>query len=78
MEAECGLRLPDIICDLRLVSDLQLEQNGYVVVYDQTGVVRNGSRLLPGRDVEADQFIAIRKDLLPFINEKFVQRLDFG
>lgn len=65
----CTMPEPMIIFDIdsedaerqKLVS-----QNGYVVVYSQTGDVQ-GHSILKGRRVRADAFIAVRKDLASLI-----------
>lgn len=61
LESECGLPRPDIIFDIGDVPRLP----DYTVVYTQGGRIRTDSRLLPGFQWEASQFIAVRNDLLP-------------
>jgi hypothetical protein len=67
LEDVCGLGNPDIIWDWGTESgqvvDL-VEANGYSIVYRQDGYVSNGSRWFPGMPVRANEFIAVRRDLL--------------
>jgi hypothetical protein len=50
---------------------------GYEVVYVQSGEVSTGSRHFPGQLIQANQLIAVRRDLLPELRELPERRLDF-
>lgn len=64
LRAKCGIPLPDVIVDIAMAD--AVEANGYVVLFRQTGFVTvNGA--LPGGRVAAEEFIAVRRDLLPLI-----------
>jgi hypothetical protein len=66
----CGITRPDVIFDI-FIEELGiqrfLEINGYAITYVQRGLLATGSALLPGRRVSADQFIAVRRELVPWL-----------
>jgi hypothetical protein len=65
LSRECGLRRPEIIFDLNHVSrnrHIPIEKAGYTIVYYQKGRVARHS-LLPGREVNYDELIAVRSDI---------------
>jgi len=74
----CTMPEPMIIFDIdskdakrqKLVS-----QNGYIVIYSQTGNVQ-GHSILKGRPVSADAFIAVRKDLASLIGMAKAEEID--
>jgi hypothetical protein len=55
---------PDIIFDIGSARDSRATDNGYTIVYNQSGRIASDSKLFPGREVPADEFIAVRNDLL--------------
>jgi hypothetical protein len=66
LSAECELERPDIIFDLdRPGRRRAIEDNGYVIVYSQTGEIAHA---LGGGPVRADQFIAVHEELYPFVS----------
>lgn len=67
IEEAWGVARPDVIYDLRDPPERLLEENGYTVVFRQSGRVGSPSRLFPGSEVGAGAWIAVRDDLLPGI-----------
>ncbi|MBV9658050.1 MAG: hypothetical protein JO295_08060, partial [Verrucomicrobia bacterium] len=65
LEAECRLPRPDIIFDIGEAPEMP----DYTVVYTQGGRIRTDSRLFPGYQWEASQFVAVRNDLLPALRD---------
>ena len=69
IERRCGVERPHVIFDLDL-PELSIENivtnNGYVVVYRQTGKIQT-SKTLQGIEVLAHEFIAVREDLAHLI-----------
>jgi hypothetical protein len=61
LENECHIPRPDIIFDVRGVPELP----DYTVIYRQRGFIETDSRWFPGMKYPADEFIAVRNDLLP-------------
>jgi MFS family permease len=61
LENECHIPRPDIIFDGRDVPELP----DYTVIYRQRGFIETDSRWFPGMKYPADEFIAVRNDLLP-------------
>jgi hypothetical protein len=62
--------LPDIIFDLDTDEFARVKlliQHGYDVVYKQYGTMESHS-LLQGGTVSANQFIVVRKELIPFLH----------
>jgi hypothetical protein len=84
-EKDCGIQ-PDIIFDLtEEVSATELETHGYRVVFSQTGFVGRTDRLLPGGGnwpaglpIPANQFVALRSDLLSGLAAIDSTQVDFG
>ncbi len=72
------LPLPDIIFDIGSVPDKLLAAQGYTTVYRQSGRVPSGSEWFRGRDVVADEFIAIRNDLLSALGNPEPVAIQYG
>lgn len=72
------LQRPDIIFDIGSIPDRQLTDNGYVAVYRQTGRVVSNSSWFPGRDVIANEFIAVRTNLLGVLDNPRPVSIEFG
>ena len=70
LQRECGITRPDIIMDAPKGNQYleQVSENGYTVVYLQRGTFYTGLDELPGRGIVADQFIAVRNELLPALD----------
>jgi len=64
LEKSGHLPRPDIIFDIGSARDSRAADNGYTIVYNQSGRIASDSQLFPGREVPADEFIAVRNDLL--------------
>ena len=80
LRRECGIASPDIIMDAPK-GDQYLKDvsgNGYTVVYVQRGAFYTGLDELPGRVVIADQFIAVRNELLPALEGLEQVRIAFA
>ncbi len=70
IEAECGVPRPDVIFELdlpELLVESVVADNGYTVVYRQTGRIVNGPPL-QGIEVLANEFIAVRNGLVALID----------
>jgi hypothetical protein len=64
LHAECGFEWPDIIYDIDGESKKKqvfLAQNGYKVVFEDSGEVKGWSESLPGMYIGNGQFIAVRQ-----------------
>lgn len=70
--------LPDIIFDIGSVPERLLAGNGYTIVYHQSGRVVSSSAWFPGRDVIANEFIAIRTDLLAMLGDPKPVIVEYG
>jgi len=66
IEDTCGITRPDIIFDIRLRDAKLVSRNGYTVMYLQRGQMNNGSEWLKAHI--ADEFIAVRNDLVPALD----------
>jgi hypothetical protein len=64
----CEVPEPDVIVDVFDFDLLGSDQ--YVAVYEQHGAIGSGSSILPGDDVSLDQFIAVRRDLAPYVTSR--------
>ena len=60
LERDCHLPRPEIIFDIGEAPAMP----DYTVVYTQAGTIRTDSKWLPGKSFPANQFIAVRNDLL--------------
>jgi len=63
----CALGDPDIIYDLETTDGRRerlFEANGYRVVYQQRGPIRNGSAWIPGAIILGEELVAVREDLV--------------
>lgn len=78
LERADRLPRPDIIFDIGSVPDKLLREKGYTAIYRQSGRVVAGSDWFPGRDVIADEFIAVRTDLLPAIGNPKPVAVEYG
>lgn len=86
LKRDCGISEPDIVYDVRASSyGANLSTFGYTVVFAKTGYVTpTDDRLFPGkgwfkrRAILADDFIAVRDDLLPYLNHIDSVQLSFG
>jgi hypothetical protein len=59
---ECGIEAPDIVFDLDEQSLLLthcLKQNGYQIIFLQTGIMPMGTGIFPGLEIDATEFIAV-------------------
>ena len=65
----CDIPQPDIIYDLTLYKAKLSEENGYTVIFMQTGWVVGESSLY-GENISADSFIAIKNELVNIIEPK--------
>jgi hypothetical protein len=63
LEAACNIPKPDIVYELG-TDGWEFASRGYTIMFNQTGAVRSGSSSFPGGSVYADQYVAIRNDLL--------------
>jgi hypothetical protein len=75
IRAECpNIPIPDIIFDQPKCKNVPvipiLIENGYEIVYKQSGVIPTRSVFFPGTRVGADRFIAIRLDLFDKIKSE--------
>jgi hypothetical protein len=61
IEHICGIERPDIIFGIFLRGVTLVRQNGYTVMYSQSGQINSGSQ----RAFRVDEFIAVRNDLVP-------------
>ena len=78
LHTKCTMPEPMIIFDIDSVGAKRqklVSQNGYVVVYSQTGDVQ-GHSILEGRRVRADEFIAVRKDLASLIGKAKAEKIE--
>jgi hypothetical protein len=67
-----GMHEPDLIYELDRENFLdEIRASGYTVIYHQKGEITSHSNWIPGGVVGADQFIAVRDDLLDGIINKF-------
>jgi hypothetical protein len=63
LEETCGIARPDIILDIRPRDAELVRENGYTMIYSQSGQMNSGfERLKAHTD---DEFIAVRDDLVP-------------
>ena len=77
MNSQCGIPRPDIIYDLRTFGSSLVEQHGYRVVFEQVGSITSSATLCHGAEVTADEFVAVREDLLPGLHPVTPNRLQF-
>ena len=63
LEAACDIPKPDIVYELGTYG-WEFDSRGYTIMFSQAGLVQSGSSSFPGGEVQADQFVAIRNDLL--------------
>lgn len=73
----CGIERPDIVFGLGLDAS-QLTNNGYTVVYLQSGEISAGAPWFPGAPRQADQLIAIRNELVAALDGPRPILVDFG
>jgi hypothetical protein len=75
----CGIPRPDVIYDVfHRPGELEvLPRSGYIVIYLQKGPVVTGSKLLPGAPVFGGQYIAVRFDLQPSLEDLEFPVFDF-
>lgn len=72
----CHVPLPDLIDDLASDEDIiSLEDNGYTILYRQSGFVQSNSKLFQGREIDANEFIAVRNELAPRVGQ--LERAEF-
>jgi hypothetical protein len=77
MSSQCGIPRPDIIYDLRTFDSSLVEQHGYRIVLEQVGSIPADAMLFHGAEVTADEFVAVREDLLPGLHPISPNRLQF-
>ncbi len=69
LEQECGVPQPDILYDIEPVRSLgrakAANKYGYALVYHQVCDVPQPDGLIRGYNVALDEFIAVRKELIP-------------
>ena len=71
----CSIPRPDVIFDIFPFNQLGTDVNRhYTVVFVQHGGSGSGSSLLPGGPVSAYQFIAVRRDLAPYVASRHTAR----
>jgi hypothetical protein len=78
LKRACHIREPDLILDIGSVTDSQVENHGYTAIYVQSGNLRNDDALFKGALVRADEFIAVRNDLLPLLDKVQPVSVQFG
>ncbi len=80
--AACGIPRPDVIFDIGLDdeggSPDDLVPYGYEIVYRQDGALVNGSRWLPGASVPAEEFVAVRSNLVSLLPQEGDTRVDYS
>jgi hypothetical protein len=64
LQSQCDIPKPDLIVDIRKRDMQQVAQSGYTVVYFVYGKVPGDGRNTNWREVDADEFVAVRNDLL--------------
>jgi hypothetical protein len=64
IEHICGIERPDIIFGIFLRGVTLVRQNGYTVMYSQSGQINSGSQ----RAFRVDEYIAVRNDLVPALH----------
>ena len=78
LSSRCHIPKPDVIFDLRTYGSALVEQHGYRVVFEQIGSINSNSPLFHGLNVSADEFIAVREDLLPALHPINPSKLEFS
>jgi hypothetical protein len=63
LDTACNIPKPDIVYALG-TDGWEFASRGYTIMFNQVGAVRSGSSSFPGGSVQADQYVAIRNDLL--------------
>lgn len=66
---QCGVPLPDVVFNLGDVQKLTSFDGGYTEVHSVKGTIVTSSSLLPGSTVGAGQYVAVRNDLLPLLDD---------
>jgi hypothetical protein len=75
--ARCEWPRPDVAFDTTRMPPV-LRRQGYVLVYEQDGLLRTNTDSLRGSVVAARQFIAVRRELVPLLEDAAPARVRFG
>lgn len=69
LSADCGFTRPDVVFELGFdeMTEKVLKEEGYRVVYAQSGPIGTHS-WMKGAPVSAEQFIAVREELVPLLS----------
>lgn len=78
LEQLCQIPKPDIIFELNTEFGTQIADSGYTVIYSQNGYVTHDSKWLRSAPIIADQFIAVRSDLLNLLDVEFPVQFTFS
>lgn len=78
LETQCGISQPDIIFDLGGENITRnFPENGYTIVFRESGMIRGSDAVFRGQAMSASEFIALRNELVSKLGEWHVAHYDF-